>query len=1310
MRMKNLSCLKKTINLFRTMLVSVILLVGSGSVWGQSYLGLDGGFEGTSTIDNTTIASVGISNSWTKNNASLTIGRVTNIVRSGSNSIKINNTSKTTGRRVFTPIFTTTSSSALTIQFYRRSAATTSQIVTPVISKDGTVANDLSSTTYIGVKSANTWELETYSPTTTIANGIATWGGFLTKMSTTTEDYYIDDVCIYAGGVDTSAPSTPTSSNAGVAVNSLNVSWTAPVTGVDGGGYLVLRGTVDPTSALNENGIYAVGNTIGTGTVVYQGTGTSFTDAGLTAGTNYYYRIYTYDKAYNYSTALAANGTPVASLYPTTQASAITFSNVGLNDMTAGWTNGNGAKRVVIMNTSESFTTPTDGIDPIANAAYSGSGEQVVYNGSENSISVTGLNPSTTYWFRVYEYNGTGAGTKFLTSTAASNPNSQITTSPTPTITISETTVPAMIAEAGSTDAETITVSATDLTSNLTLALTGADAGMFSLDKESLTPTSGTLTGEVVTITYAPTEVGSHTATLILSSDGTSIIRDISGTATAGTLTAPLATAAADVTASGFTANWGAVAGATGYEVSVYTKTEGTTERFKQEFTWIENGWGGNDGYWSGSIASATAGLAEHLVGWSVIKGYKGDNCIKMGIGDTQGVLQTPALGLNGNATLTFRAGAWDVYGEKTDLLLEITGGGTLDKTSVQMLLGSFTNYSILITGATPSTRITFKGEAKNNSRFFLDDVVITQKSVTATPIAGSPFTVTDVTTTSLNVPGLNPGTAYFYIVKAKKMYATSEASNEISATTLATTLTVSTAVNASTLADCASCDVVVGSGGHLTVNANKTYNKVTVNAGGKLTLANGSTLTAPLTIESNGTNGTGTYVDENTGTGLPAITGTVNQFLPAAAEREWWYLASPVSGAVSDVFGSNKVGDYSETTRSYSNPFISPTALLAGKGYAVKLTAMQAANVYKFENKTLNNGIISLPLTRTINGKLDNKRGFNLVGNPYPSYLNWELAHKASTNIRPTIWYRTKVGEIMDFQTYNAALGVSVPTSASGFIPPMQAFWVKVDTDPVSTETVSNGTLNLTNAMRAHAGTVENPLTNLLKTPAVSERPLMRLLLSDGTITDETVIVSNPGASDAYDLFDSEKMSISNTSLEIYSIVGTEKLVINGMNSLTVGKTIPLGFRPGQIGTFTIETTQLENLDANVLLIDKVNGTEQELKAGSTYSFDVTDAAATTDRFVISLVSNVPTGIENGSTNRDLRVYSNQNNRIQVFYDGELNDQTVVSVYSAAGQKLNTQKLVKAATELSGTFCPGVYLIQLNDGSRSITKKLIIN
>jgi endonuclease I len=122
-------------------------------------------------------------------------------------------------------------------------------------------------------------------------------------------------------------------------------------------------------------------------------------------------------------------------LAPTTQASGIT-GYPSMTSVALEWTPGNGAYRVVKINTSNSFTSPADGSSPSASPIYSGAGEQVVFNGATliidgnpyNGVTITNLNPSTVYWFRIYDYNGTGTGTKYITSTATGNPQSVSTT------------------------------------------------------------------------------------------------------------------------------------------------------------------------------------------------------------------------------------------------------------------------------------------------------------------------------------------------------------------------------------------------------------------------------------------------------------------------------------------------------------------------------------------------------------------------------------------------------------------------------------------------------------------------------------------------------------------------------------------------------------------------------------------------------------------------------------------------------------------------------------------------------------------
>jgi hypothetical protein len=102
-----------------------------------------------------------------------------------------------------------------------------------------------------------------------------------------------------------------------------------------------------------------------------------------------------------------------------------------------------------------------------------------------------------------------------------------------PTITVSVVDIPALAAEINQTDVETFTVSAQNLTENITLGLSGTNANLFSLSTYSITPTSGSVSNVEVTVTYAPLVAGSHSATITLSSAGaTNVTRNLTATAT----------------------------------------------------------------------------------------------------------------------------------------------------------------------------------------------------------------------------------------------------------------------------------------------------------------------------------------------------------------------------------------------------------------------------------------------------------------------------------------------------------------------------------------------------------------------------------------------------------------------------------------------------------------------------------------------------------------------------------------------------------------------------------------------------------
>ncbi len=154
---------------------------------------------------------------------------------------------------------------------------------------------------------------------------------------------------------------------------------------------------------------------------------------------------------------------------PAVQDHDITFSAISTDSMHVAWTNGDGTSRIVKINTANSFTNPANGTNPSANNVYSGSGEQVVYNSTGNSFNIKGLSPLTTYFFRVYNYNGAGVTTVYDTASAVLNPNSQATNSATvPTISLSSPALTAFVTTAGTPSAsQTYTVTGSNLTDSI---------------------------------------------------------------------------------------------------------------------------------------------------------------------------------------------------------------------------------------------------------------------------------------------------------------------------------------------------------------------------------------------------------------------------------------------------------------------------------------------------------------------------------------------------------------------------------------------------------------------------------------------------------------------------------------------------------------------------------------------------------------------------------------------------------------------------------------------------------------------------
>jgi hypothetical protein len=111
---------------------------------------------------------------------------------------------------------------------------------------------------------------------------------------------------------------------------------------------------------------------------------------------------------------------------PTTQATSLVLSGATCTQMNASWTNGNGTKRILVAKANSAVSgTPANSTTYTANSVFGtggfiSPGEYVVYNGTGNSVTITGLTAGATYYFKVFEYNCTPGWEEFLTTSPPS--------------------------------------------------------------------------------------------------------------------------------------------------------------------------------------------------------------------------------------------------------------------------------------------------------------------------------------------------------------------------------------------------------------------------------------------------------------------------------------------------------------------------------------------------------------------------------------------------------------------------------------------------------------------------------------------------------------------------------------------------------------------------------------------------------------------------------------------------------------------------------------------------------------------------
>jgi hypothetical protein len=347
-------------------------------------------------------------------------------------------------------------------------------------------------------------------------------------------------------------------------------------------------------------------------------------------------------------------------------------------------------------------------------------------------------------------------------------------------------------------------------------------------------------------------------------------------------------------------------------------------------------------------------------------------------------------------------------------------------------------------------------------------------------------------------------------------------------------------------------------------VSANSSVEKIIIKDDGYLTINNGVTLTVSEDVIIKGASGSSGIVCN--GTGALSVTGTSSyeRYIP---QDDWHLLSIPNNNSSIMQLTGTYINSWDEATHDWSN-LTASSSLARMKGYSVRYGT--AARTVTFTG-AFNNGSLTTTVTNALPSDPTETYGWNLVGNPYPSPIDWD----ASSG-----WTRSGVNSTV--YVYDASLSTYATFNYSSqtgpfYIPPTQGFYVYA--------TTASSTFGMTNDVRGAS------LTSYYKKEA--EYPIIKLHISNQLKSDETKIIFHPDATDNFETYDGLKLFGWKEDLpQIYSINTEQKLLsINTLNSGLLSQIetpviVKLGYN-----------TQIETL--LTLRVDEIEGFEENINIG---------------------------------------------------------------------------------------------------------------
>ena len=401
-------------------------------------------------------------------------------------------------------------------------------------------------------------------------------------------------------------------------------------------------------------------------------------------------------------------------------------------------------------------------------------------------------------------------------------------------------------------------------------------------------------------------------------------------------------------------------------------------------------------------------------------------------------------------------------------------------------------------------------------------------------------------------------------------------------------------------------------------------------------------------------------------------ITGnvTVQRFMTKEGRnntRIYRYISSPVQNApVSDLqneipitgsfTGANNCPGCTQSMFSYDESVITgdlnsgyidfpdnsnTETLVPGRGYAMFVSGNTLSSTAWDVRGPINAGNftpITLPVTYTSSGNILND-GWNLVGNPFPSTIDWDAASGwTKTNLDNAI-YITDNGSSTALQYATYVGGVEV-NGGSRYIATGQGFWTKANGSGPALQVDENVKVAGTQTIFFREG----GLTDLL-----------RITMLKGTERDETVIHFVEDATRAFD-HHADAWKLKNGSFNLSSLSeNNELLAINSSAPLNCNTSIKLSVADAAVGQYSLKFTNLDSFEgAQFVLNDQFLNQSIPIADNTEYSFAITNNALTqgNNRFVV-MVNKNPPPVAIQSSNGVLTIEYTTN--IQWYFNDEL-------------------------------------------------------